>query len=60
MNELQYHHTGKYDLATDQFIGGGVRCYVNVPPDKDCPISRLVAIDADTPEELAIKLGVKS
>lgn len=53
---MNYHHTGKYDLATDKFIGRGVRTYVSMPPSKDWPISRLVAVDASTPEELAKKL----
>jgi hypothetical protein len=45
---MDYWHTGKYDIKTDKFVGGGVAAFT---PDK----RRIV--EAPTVEELARKLA---
>lgn len=49
---MQHFHTGRYDLATDKFIGGKVAALVTVPASAEWPIARQRRIEAGTVEEL--------
>lgn len=53
--EFSYHHTGKYDIASDSFQGGKLRAYCIVPHPQIHGETRLIGVEADTVEELRAK-----
>jgi ribosomal protein S3AE len=49
---MQCFHTGRYDLATDKFIGGQIATLVEAPATKVWPLKRQILLKADTLSDL--------